>query len=249
MRTTERKHLKGNELADLLTSAQSFADTWGRQLRWAGTAVILVVILVVGVNAYRARSASQGTALLGEALAALNARVVPVGATAGTDIPAAAQLGSTGTFRTEAEKLTAALPKLQAAADAYPSSDAGIQARYYLGGALASLGRHDQAIKEFDDVTGRAGRDSLYGLMSRMGKADAQARSGQIDAAIASWKELAAQANADVPQDAVLMELARAYVQKGNTEEARKTFSQLVEQHPASPYAPEARQEIENLKG
>jgi TolA-binding protein len=249
MRTTERKHLKGNELAEFIANAQSFTERWGRQLQWAATAVVVVALLVVGVNAYRARSASQGTALLGEALAALNARVVPVGAGSGTDVPAAAQLGATGTFRTDAERLTAALPKLQAAADAYPNSDAGIQARYYLGGALASLGRHEQAIKEFDSVTERAGRDSLYGLMSRMGKADAQAKSGQLDAAIASWKELSTQANSDVPVDAVLMELARAYVAKGNTEEARKTYTQVVEQHPGSPYVSEARQEIENLKG
>ena len=69
--------------------------------------------------------------------------------------------------------------------------------------------------------------------MARMGKADAQARAGQLDAAIATWKELAAQTTADLPVDAMLMELARAYVQKGNTEEARKTFTQIVDQHPA----------------
>ena len=92
MRTTERKHLKENELADFITSAQSFAERWGRQLTWVGTAVVVVVLLVVGVNAYRARSASQGTALLGEALAALNARVVPVAATPSADVPAAAIL-------------------------------------------------------------------------------------------------------------------------------------------------------------
>ena len=32
------------------------------------------------------------------------------------------------------------------------------------------------------------------------------------------------------------MELGRAYVQKGNTEEARKTFTEIVEKHADSPY-------------
>jgi TolA-binding protein len=49
--------------------------------------------------------------------------------------------------------------------------------------------------------------------------------------------------------DAILIELARAYVQKGNTEEAKKTFTQIVDQHPNSPYLAEARTELENLKG
>jgi hypothetical protein len=38
-------------------------------------------------------------------------------------------------------------------------------------------------------------------------------------------------------------------VQKGNTEEAKKTFTQIVDQHPTSPYLGEARTGLENLKG
>ena len=44
------------------------------------------------------------------------------------------------------------------------------------------------------------------------------------------------------------MELARAYMAKGNQEEARKTFTQLVDEHPTSPYSAEARSELEQLK-
>ena len=85
--------------------------------------------------------------------------------------------------------------------------------------------------------------------MARLGKADTQARAGQVDAAIATWKEMAASNDGELPVDAILMELARAILQKGEKEEARKTFTQLVDQHPDSPYTPEARTELENLKG
>jgi TolA-binding protein len=44
------------------------------------------------------------------------------------------------------------------------------------------------------------------------------------------------------------MELARAYVQKGNRDEARKTLTEIVDKHPQSPYTPQARTELENLK-
>jgi len=90
---------------------------------------------------------------------------------------------------------------------------------------------------------------SLYGQMALMGKADAQAQGGQLDAAIETWKGLAAKSGEALPVDAILMELARAYVQKGNREEARKTFTELVDKHPQSPYTGEARAELENLKG
>src|SRR5207237_1930699 len=109
----------------------------------------------------------------------------------------------------------------QAAADAYPYSDAGITARYHLASAYASLGQTTDALREFDDVVKRAGGDSLYGRMAKLGKADTQMRANQVDAAIASWKELADQKDSNLPQDAILMELGRAYMQKGNQDEAR----------------------------
>jgi len=174
--------------------------------------------------------------------------VVPAGAQGeGGDVPAAASLGATGTFATEEAKLTAALPKLKAAADAYPDSNAGITARYHLAGALSALGKHQEAIQAFDEVAKRAGANSFYGRMARLGKADTQAHAGQLDAAIATWKDMSTAS--DLPVDAILMELARAYVQKGNTEEAKKTFTQIVDKHPDSPYLAEARAELENLKG
>ena len=111
------------------------------------------------------------------------------------------------------------------------------------------MGRRDEAIKEYDEVQRRSGASSLYGRMARLGKADTQAHSGQLDAAIATWKEMTTGNTDDLPVDAILIELARAYVQKGNTEEAKKTFTQIVDQHPNSPYLAEARSELENLKG
>jgi predicted negative regulator of RcsB-dependent stress response len=98
-------------------------------------------------------------------------------------------------------------------------------------------------------VAKAAGASTLYGRMARLGKADTQARSNQLDAAITTWKELAAETGDELPQDAILLELGRAYVQKGNTEEARKTFTQLVDQHADSPYSADARRELDNLKG
>ena len=249
MKNTERKHLKENELAHTLVVARTLVEHRGRIVALALGGIALVAVVAVGVNAVRGRTAAQGDQLLGEAMVALNARVVPVGSQGADEVPAAASIGATGAFRTEAEKLAAALPKLKAAADAFPDSDAGVQARYHMAGALAALGRHDEAMTAFDEVTAKAGRDTLFGRMARMGKADTQAQSGQVDAAITTWRELVAQGGADLPVDAILMELARAYAQKGDTAEARKTYTQIVEQHPTSPYTADARQELENLKG
>jgi outer membrane protein assembly factor BamD (BamD/ComL family) len=52
-----------------------------------------------------------------------------------------------------------------------------------------------------------------------------------------------------LPADALLVELARAYQLKGDSAEARKALTQLVDDHPNSPYAPEARTDLQNLSG
>src|SRR5262245_58450869 len=250
MKRQERRHLKENELIHTIEATREFMETRQREIGMGIVAIVVIAAIGVGAVWYRQRSQSRGVELLADAMVALNARVVPAGAKpTGEDIPAAASLGATGSFATEGAKLTAALPKLQAAADAYPDSNAGITARYHLAGALAALSRHDEAIKQFEEVARRAGSGSLYGRMARMGKADTQVRAGQVDAAIATWKEMAASTSGDFPVDAILMELARAYAQKGDKEEARKTFNQLIDQHPNSPYTAEARTELDNLKG
>ena len=249
MKRKERHHLKENELAHSIESARDFLETRQRQLAGVVVGVVIIVLAGVGFMLYRQQTQSRGSELLAQAMVALNARVVPTGLTGEESLPAGATLGATGTFSTEEAKLTAALPKLKAAADEYPDSASGITARYHLAGALAALGRHQDAIQAFDEVTTRSGAASLYGRMARLGKADTQARSGQLDAAITTWKEMTTANTDDLPVDAILMELGRAYVQKGNTEEARKTFTEIVEKHADSPYLADARTQLENLKG
>lgn len=249
MKRIERKHLKEDELAHTLRVAREYAEPREAMLKKIGVVALVLVIAGVGYGIWREWSASRGQEELAAAMVALNAEVVPAGVEGAEGLPAAASLAATGTFSTEAAKLNAAIPKLKAAADAYPGSDAGIQARYHLAGALAAVGKHAEAIAAFDEVIKRAGEDSLYGRTSLLGKAKAQADAGQLDPAIDTLKSLAARNDDELPADAILMQLAHAYAQKGNRDEARKTFTEVVDKHPGSPYIPEARLELENLKG
>lgn len=246
MKTRERHQLKENELAGMIAAARETFDRYKRPV--SGLLLVLVVggAVAAGVFAWRGQSDARAEQLLGEAMVTFNARVVPVTAQpeAPGEVPAAAAIGATGTFSSVAAKLNAALPKLKAAADAYPETAAGITARYHYASSLASLGRHDEAVKAFDEVMARAGGDSLYGRMARLGRADALVRAGQHEQAIATWKELASSADEALPKDAILMELGKAYQAAGNTDEARKTFTQLIDEHPTSPYTAEARAEL-----
>jgi TolA-binding protein len=141
----------------------------------------------------------------------------------------------------------AALPKFTAAADAYPSTEPGLTARFHAASALVGLGRFDEAVAQYDRVI--ADGSGLLAQMARLGKAEAQLRGSKYDAAIASFKDLSEKTDTGVPKEAMLLELARAYRLAGKNEDARKTLSQIVEQHADSPSASEARSELEKIKG
>ena len=246
MKRKQRHQLKENALAQSIIAAREAIEARRKELRVTLIAIVVVAAVGGGFLALRAQSDSLAQALLADAMVTLNALVVPVTVdpAAPGEVPAAATLGAVGTYATEAAKLAAALPKLKTAADTYPDTEPGITARYHYAASLVALGRYPEAIEEFDAVIDRAGSDSLYGRMSRLGRADAQRQAGQLDVAIAAWRDLASSATDELPQDAILIELARALAAKGDTEEARKTFTQIVDEHPTSPYSVEARAEL-----
>jgi tetratricopeptide (TPR) repeat protein len=248
MKTTERQHLKDNELANALGQAQHWAGGNSKTLLTAIVAVVLVGAAVFAFIAYRNNTDNKARVMLAEAMVSEEARVMPAGPPPGTtNDPTAVGGQLPGTYPTEQAKLEAALPKFQAAADAYPSSEPGIMARYHLAKDLVTLGRFDEAIKAYDQVL--AGGNALLARSARLGKAEAQLRAGQYDPAIATLKQIVDQKDAALPAEALLMELARAYQLAGKTEDARKTLTLIVEQHADTQYATEARAELGRLKG
>jgi tetratricopeptide (TPR) repeat protein len=246
MKTTERHHLKDNELALALGQAQSWAGSNSKTHTTTLIAIVIVGAAVLGYMVWRNRIDDQARALLAEAMVIEEARVMPAGPPPGTTNDPTALGGQLpGTYPTEQAKLEAALPKFQAAADAYPSHDAGLTARYHAAKALVTLGRFDEAVKQYDQVI--AGGSALLARSAQLGKAEAQLRAAQYDPAIATLKQIVDRKDAALPADAVLMELARAYRLAGNTEEARKTLTLVIEQHADSLYASEAKTELEKL--
>ena len=243
MRTSERHHLKHNELASALGQANEWAT---RNRRSVTTIVAVVAVVAIAAAAFFVwRSSVENTSreALAQAMVVLESRVAPA---IPASEPGKAPQQQPGTYPTEKAKLETALPKFMAAADAHPSTDAGRTARYHAAAILVSLGRFDEAIKQYEKLDGASG---LLGQTARLGKAEAQLRAGQHDAAIATFKELSEKTDSDLPKEAILLELARAYHAAGKTEDARKTLNQIVEQHADSPFAATAKQELEKIKG
>ena len=247
MKTSERHHLKDNELALAVGSAQN----WYAENRTTVMATLAAIVVVgggiLGYSAWKSSVDSTASGLLAEAMVVEESRVQPPAPPAGTTNDPTNPGGQLpGTFPTQQAKLDAQLPKFMAAADAYPNSQPGQIARLHAAETLAQMGRRDEAIKQYDQLT--ASSNQMIARAARLGKTSVQIQAGQFDAAIATLKELSEQKDGALPNEAVLMELARAYKLAGKADDARKTFNQVVEQHADSPFATEAKAELAKIK-
>jgi tetratricopeptide (TPR) repeat protein len=245
MKHTERRHLKENELARALGRLNVWSGRHRSLLVVIGSVAVVGGLALLGYTTWRTRVDTQARALLAEAMVVYEAPVEPP--RPGTDPAQATTPQAPRSFPSERARLEAALPKFLAAADGYPRTEAGRMARYHAASVLVELGRYDEAIAQYDRVN--ADDRGILGQMSRLGKAEAQLRAGQYEAAIAAFKELADRRDLPVPPGAMLLELARAYRVAGRTDDARKTLTQIVEQHADTPFAVEAREELEKLQG
>jgi TolA-binding protein len=239
MKRTERHHLKENELVNLAQRSRDALEARRSQTLAIVGALAVVLVGVLAYWAWQGRVESRSGALLADAMTIDLARVGPPPA------PGTPAVGLS--FPTEREKQQAALEKYKAAADQYPSTDAGVFARYRVGAISLALGNPADAIAAYQDVIDRSA-SSLYGQMARLGVAEARARAGEFDSAIATFNELSQQKDGPLPVDGVLMQLGRTYLEAGKPAEAQQTFSRLVEEYPNSPYTGEAQRELETLK-
>jgi TolA-binding protein len=243
MKRTERHHLKENDFAEWLFGAKAWYEGNRSLVVYGGMAIALVAIAVTATLVFRQISAGAADRMLAEALIVAESPVMPPA----TAEPGKAPMQPPGTYPNERTRLEAALPRLLAVAETYPSGAAGIMARYRAASALASLGRTAEAVARYREITEKT--TGLYQVVSRLGIADAQLAAGQFDQAIASLKEMSQAKPDDAPLDGVLMQLGRAYRLAGKPDDAARTFKRVTDEFPQSTYATQARREIDTMEG
>ena len=122
MKSTERHKLKQNEFERTVAQARDAVAARQTEVTTIVVAVVVAIVALGGYFAYTTSRNSKATTLLASALVAAEAQVyTPPPPAPGSPPP----VQPAGTYRTEDERNQAALPKLQAAADAYPNTGAG----------------------------------------------------------------------------------------------------------------------------
>jgi len=238
MKAKERHELKQNEFAATTAKVMgAVAENRSRVLITVLAAVVLVVA-VGGFFMWRKSQADRAGALLGIALDTATSPISPP-----STLPGTAQ--APGTFPTAKARSEAALKLFQDLAAAYPSTDAGLTAKYEAAGELLSLGRTPEAEALYNEVVATNSR--VYAPMARLALAQAKLVGGKYDEAVKMFTELSGDRDGAAPVDGVLMQLAQASVKAGKVDDARAAYKRVIDEFADSGYAAEARQRLAAL--
>jgi TolA-binding protein len=233
MKGSERHRLKENELSHVLGDATVKLQENRSTVGLVAGLIALVLVAGIGYWAWTTRSENRAQTLLGDAIVIMQAPI--------EEPKPGAKPGVTG-YPTVQARAEAALAKFGEVYNAYPSTDAGIAARYYAAAALAMLGRHAEAAARFQETVDQAGENTFYGRMARLGVVEANAQAKKYDEAISAAQALVNNTSDDtIPRDALLMELGRVQVAAGKKAEAKQTLDKVIADFPESPYIEEAK--------
>jgi len=245
MKSTERHKLKENEFAYTVARTRDMMQQRQREITLAASIIVAAVVLLGGFFMYRSTRNENANTLLASALAVAEAQVVtPPPPAPGSPPP----VQPPGTFRTEKDRLDAAVPRLQHAADAYPNTEAGITARYRLAASLAELGRYAEAEQRFNEVVQKTSQKDIYHDTARLGLGEAQLAQGKGDAAMTTFRDLSSDTNSKLPVDGVLMQLGRAALAAGKKDDATRAFTRVVDEFPQSMYVTDAKGKLAEMK-
>ncbi len=245
MKSTERHKLKENDFEKTVAQARAVVADRQSEITTAIIAVVAVLVIAGGYFAFRSSRNGKATTLLASALAVAEAPVVAPPPPAPGSAP---PIQAPGTYRTERERAEAALPKLQAAADAYPNTEAGITARFRLAGTLAELGRHAEAEQRYQEVVAKTSSRDIYHYTAQLGVGEARMAQGKAADALSTFQTLATDTNSQLPVDGVLMQLGRAALGAGKKDDASRAFTRVVDEFPQSMYVSEAKEKLAELK-
>jgi TolA-binding protein len=239
MKAQERHQLKQNELVQTTARVASTLAAHRDRIVVVTAATVAILAIVGGYFWWRGRTDARAGAMLGQAMAISQAQIAPA-----PTVPGATQLPNT--YPTEQARQAAALQAFQNVAATYPSTASGLAAKYHAAAMLLEANRLPEAEQAFRDVSAGAGR-SLYGPMAKLGLATALSAQSKHDEAIKILTDLSGDRDGALPQDAVLMELARTCLKAGKIPDARAAFKRIVDGFPESSFVAEARQRLTGL--
>ena len=232
-----RNELKHDEVSDALQEARGFLTR--PEVVKPALAVIGLFLVLAGLyygQKFRAASAESAFARATEVYHA------QVGA------PLSATPSTGQTFATPADKFQKAKTMFDEVAASYSSMPAGRRARYYSALCLVELGQLKEAESALKAIAALRDSGAIEPAMARLRVAEVILQQpGRGKDAADYYKSLISDDASGLPKDRLLFGLAESLESAGEKLEARRAYTDLMNRHPQSPYAQDARQKLDAL--
>jgi tetratricopeptide (TPR) repeat protein len=230
-----RQEMKRDEVQEGLVTAVDWIAIHGRQILIGAGALIGVGVLVVLVMLFLSNRAQRANEALGEALTTHSAVIDPIAPDPGN--------AKAPVFASMQERDVAAEPLLEKVNERYASTASGSIAGVYLGEIAARRGDVERARELWQRFLDRD-PDSALAASVRLNLISLDREQGRNAESIEAMRRALDQGSWSLPADVLLWELGRSLEQEGELDEARLMFQRLIDEHPNSPYAGEARTRV-----
>lgn len=218
----------------------------GRTIAYALAAVAVLALLGGIFYVWNKRTNEAAATALGKAIETSQTLV--------SETPPPAGTGPEKTFKTEKERAEAAIREFQAVAEQYGDPYRS-RAKYFIAVNRLTIDR-PAAIKELAELAQTASGD--VATLSKFALAQAKEAEGQLDEAVALYRELAAMENPILAVETINFNLAEILEKQGKNEEAVELYFNIAksaaeakdpEGNPVtqSATAREAKQKLEEL--
>ena len=240
MKRELKKHIKQDEFVSGLDRAIQWLSIHQREAKVTAAIVLGLGAGWLALSSYQGSQARAADQAFGAALEAFHSPVA--GQTPEEQTPAEGKVYPTAT-----DKYREAAQKFAEVHRRYGWRPAGLRSRYYEGLCRIELGQHQEAEKALAEVAARRD-EALEASLARLALADLERRRGNVDKALAAYRQMVDDASLGVPRDHVLMSLSTALEDAQRLGEARQAYQRLADEFPSSVYASEARRRAEFLK-
>jgi tetratricopeptide (TPR) repeat protein len=236
LRSSERHQLKENQFATATQEILTSASEHRTGLLYGGTALVVVLLLVIGGTYYLQSREQKASVLFGQAMQTYSAQIVAAGTPTAPGVT---------TFTSSEDRAKAASNKFVEVVEKYGRTDSGLMSKYFLGLCAEDMKDNAKAEQYLKDVADS--RNKEVGSLAKSALGSLYHATGRDQQAIDTYKALIEKPTNTVPKASAQMALAEIYAAKDKTQ-AKILYEQIGKENPDSPISNIANTRMAELK-